>query len=458
MTKIIKIFIIFYVNFIRKVSLKNFLIFLALSILFISACFPQSNYDIIFSRSDITGLTGGGTNNLDGVSTTNIRVGTMVLVDDGTQSRLYKLCAGTDAENPPSVVRPDDYASPGNEKVWKLSISSNPDETGYSGAIQSGMYVAFDDSGTHPGYTYTGYYDIRSEEKWEVKTGMSTSRWLHAAAELNGILYVMGGNGAGDLSSTEAYDPVSDSWTGRASMNTRRREFAAASANGHVYVFAGIRDDIWLNSIESYDPTTNTWTVVGNIGSVRKCLTATTVDGYIYIIGGRTGALFNPQVNWNQRFDPATNSVISRAGMITARYSHAAAAANGKIYVIGGMTGSNLTLNTNQEYDPSTNSWANKTPMPAGKNELAAASVRNRIYAIGGWVPPGNAVNHCIEYNPLTDSWTWKQNMAGGRYSLAAASCGYDIFVFGGNSGSSVTSTTQKYRPLNVVMYWFKKD
>jgi len=63
-----------------------------------------------------------------------------------------------------------------------------------------------------------------------------------------------------------------------------------------------------------------------------------------------------------------------------------------------------------------------------------------------------------IEYNPLTDSWTWKQNMAGGRYSLAAASCGYDIFVFGGNSGSSVTSTTQKYRPLNVVMYWFKKD
>jgi hypothetical protein len=45
------------------------------------------------------------------------------MVDEGAvpdSFRLYRLEAGTDAEDAPSVIRPDDYAESTNEKVWKI--------------------------------------------------------------------------------------------------------------------------------------------------------------------------------------------------------------------------------------------------------------------------------------------------------------------------------------------------
>ena len=103
----------------------------------ISTTFTQSNYEILLSRPDITGLTGGGAINLDGIPTTGLAIGTMVVVYDGSETRIYRLTAGTDAESSPIVIRPDDYAAGTNEKVWKARISSDPSETGFAGGGSS---------------------------------------------------------------------------------------------------------------------------------------------------------------------------------------------------------------------------------------------------------------------------------------------------------------------------------
>ncbi len=68
----------------------------------------------------ITGLTGGGATNLDGIDTEEMDVGLIVAVTLTAVTSLYRLTAGTTAEDSPIVVRPDDYAGGTNEKVWVL--------------------------------------------------------------------------------------------------------------------------------------------------------------------------------------------------------------------------------------------------------------------------------------------------------------------------------------------------
>jgi hypothetical protein len=68
--------------------------------------------------------SGGGETNLKGVPTALLDVGLPVIFRDSTTGTLeaYQLAAGTDAESLPSIVRPSDYASGTNEKVWKLIV------------------------------------------------------------------------------------------------------------------------------------------------------------------------------------------------------------------------------------------------------------------------------------------------------------------------------------------------
>lgn len=67
----------------------------------------------------ITGLTGGGAANLDGIPTVNLAVKTLVLLVISDVMQYWLLKAGTNAEDAGNgVVRGDDYATTTNEKVW----------------------------------------------------------------------------------------------------------------------------------------------------------------------------------------------------------------------------------------------------------------------------------------------------------------------------------------------------
>ncbi|MCK5833085.1 hypothetical protein KAH81_05375 [bacterium] len=93
---------------------------LAISLLVATALFAQSDYEVLFSRPDIDGLSyddNDGTD-LDDIKTTGLAVGTMVAVFDGSETRIYRLTAGTTAESSPNVIRPDDFIDPGNAKIW----------------------------------------------------------------------------------------------------------------------------------------------------------------------------------------------------------------------------------------------------------------------------------------------------------------------------------------------------
>ncbi|MCD6124485.1 hypothetical protein J7J62_04870, partial [bacterium] len=105
--------------------------------------FAQSpRYEVMLNRPDIVGLTGGGDTKLDGIATTGLSVGTIVLVYDESsgETRIYRLSdtSGVVSDSIPIVIVPDDYNATTNHKVWKLSMSSDADETGSSDTISPG--------------------------------------------------------------------------------------------------------------------------------------------------------------------------------------------------------------------------------------------------------------------------------------------------------------------------------
>ena len=73
-----------------------------------------------YFNGTITGYTGGGTTNLDGLATINRSVPSLLAFDHASYGgKVFKLRAGTDAEASPAIIRPDDYNAYTNAKVWQ---------------------------------------------------------------------------------------------------------------------------------------------------------------------------------------------------------------------------------------------------------------------------------------------------------------------------------------------------
>lgn len=68
----------------------------------------------------LTGYTGGGATNLDGVPTANKTFAILGFDHPTDGLRFFRLTAGTDAEASPGIIRPDDYHAATNARVWKL--------------------------------------------------------------------------------------------------------------------------------------------------------------------------------------------------------------------------------------------------------------------------------------------------------------------------------------------------
>lgn len=90
--------------------------------------------------TDFTGFTGSAATDLDSIVTTALAVGSRAFVVSGNALYVFVLTAGTDAENSPTVVRPDDFALTTNEKVWKWqAITEAAEITGPGSSVDNGI-------------------------------------------------------------------------------------------------------------------------------------------------------------------------------------------------------------------------------------------------------------------------------------------------------------------------------
>ena len=120
-------------------------------------------------------------------------------------------------------------------------------------------------------------------DSWQQMAAMPTARSSHAAAVLDGKIYVTGGNLNGHRpgvvleysDALEAYDPVADTWTTLASLSKARACHASVVFNGKLCVFGGYSETAGrMDLVEIYSPAANSWASAASVPSVLECAVA----------------------------------------------------------------------------------------------------------------------------------------------------------------------------------------
>ena len=231
-------------------------------------------------------------------------------------------------------------------------------------------------------------YDPQSDQ-WQPLANMATGRRCFVVATVGSKIYAIGGqlNGGEEDSdgaynvmlteTVEAFDLQLRAWAEVATMSVGRCCHAAAVVDGKIYVIGGYDSDLQdVDSVEAYDPQADSWQQVASMPQPRRLHKAVAMGGKIYVSGGnlddddyftRTVVVFDPQANtWTE---------LARMG--TGRGDHASAAIGGKLYVFGGYSkdDGHGRIASVEAYDPISDTWAYVSDMTGDRDEFVAVAL-----------------------------------------------------------------------------------
>jgi hypothetical protein len=184
----------------------------------------------------ITGLTGGGATNLDGIATVSLAVGLMRAIRTGTRTtHLYQLVADAAAEDSPNIILPDDYNASTNAKFWLLQAiranSVTADNVTTSGVTAAGVYGLTDplddDQATNKLYVDTAD-GANAAAASTAQSSANTAISAAAVADLHAgqaFSIAVAGTNAAATADSHALTALQTAWTGTG---------AAASADSHA--------------------------------------------------------------------------------------------------------------------------------------------------------------------------------------------------------------------------------
>ena len=278
------------------------------------------------------------------------------------------------------------------------------------------------------------------EENWSSVQSMTTKRYSLTSSVVNNKIYCIGGYNDSYLTTSECYDPSTNTWSSVQNMTAPRSSLTSSVVNNKIYCIGGFDGSSALKTNQCYDPSTNTWSTKANMTTARRHLISSVVDNKIYCIGGYTDSILST----NECYDPSTDTWSTKKAMTTKRHALTSSVVDNKIYCIGGINGSHLA--TNECYDPSTNTWATVKSMLIPRSFLTSSVVNNKIYCIGG--DDGFSAlktNEC--YDPSNNTWSSKASMTTARPYLTSSTVDNKIYCIGGYNTSGLY-TNECYFPL----------
>ena len=249
------------------------------------------------------------------------------------------------------------------------------------------------------------------------------------------------------------YSTVSNTWTSIPQMPTPRVDFGVAEVNGVIYCLGGYTGS-WSNKNEAFDIASKTWTTKKNLPNAIAGSFAVSLNNKIYVIGGTSGTT----ITYFYEYDPLTDSYISLATPSQNRMHTNLIAYNNKIYFVGGYfyNGSYNSTNLFDEYDLLTNKWTSKTSLPIKIFRSGVTIYDNKIYVFGGTqsTPSWTPMNAFFVFDFNTNQWTTMQSLPFSRTGIEAQTINNEVYLFGGNiSSSTKTNLCYKYscNPCNLA-------
>jgi len=291
-----------------------------------------------------------------------------------------------------------------------------------------------------------------AEFPWVAKSPMPTPRLKFAAANIGGLIYVIGGQDASALitpkppmTTMEIYNPTNDSWSTGPSMLVALSGSMAAVVNGKLYIIGGQPDGgLASDAVQEYDPALQTWSMKTSMPDACHSAAVATHNGLIYVAGGQGPGVDLNSLLW---FSPATDSWSAGSPMHQSRIDPAAADIDGRIIVYGGYDSTHIPdggyLGSVESYDPVMDTWSARTS-GSPRRDVGVTIFNGLMYTFGG-----NNVERALDwvqaYDNAADAWLNKTSMPV-RLGYARAEVINDkIFVFG-------TDETLEYTPSNDIM------
>jgi dipeptidyl aminopeptidase/acylaminoacyl peptidase len=274
---------------------------------------------------------------------------------------------------------------------------------------------------------------------WAPATLMTQGRYGHAGSLLNdGRVLISGGiagysGGAIVTSSTELYDPATDTSIASGGMRALRHEHTATTLpDGRVLLVGGRYGDLVRTvqrTAELYDPATGTTTYTDSLGKFgnacctgRQWHTATLLnDGRVLVAGGggATSSNLSYALRGAELYDPAAGAFAATGDMALARQQHTATLLpNGTVLVTGGVQSSlQWGLASAEIYNPATGAFAFTDSMAVGRREHAAVALADgRVLVTGGYdYGLRRAIASAEIYDPATGTFTYTDSLVTGR-------------------------------------------
>ncbi len=309
-----------------------------------------------------------------------------------------------------------------------IAIDNQPPSTISASGLSGYDTVTFrfdepvvDTTATNPGnISLSGLtVDNITVQNWQNGQQLPALKSGSASAQINGNLYVVGGDAGGN--ELHVFDPTTNTWSLLTANNGWRDGGAAAVLNSKLYLIGN-----W-SVMEYYDPGTDSWTwVAGDYGADQSWAAFEEIGGFLYIAAG------DREDNTARRYSPATNNWTDFAAFPTPRRGVVSAVIDGKMYVAGGETGGQTTFySTLEVYDPATDSWSTKASMPKAL-AYAAGDVLWGKFVIAGGFDGTNFNSDVYVYDPATDSWSTESTIPNLRWKTTASTIANKLYIASG--------------------------
>jgi len=285
-------------------------------------------------------------------------------------------------------------------------------------------------------------------------------------------IYAIGGTVSQNsaLSDVDKYFLANNTWRTVQPLNTARNAPGAAGLDGLLYAFGGIGNGLVpLTSTEIYNPNTNTW-VFGpslsarrwNLGAVQRCTEIYAIGGYdLTGVSGDNTTLFVSTVTTVEVYSTLTGSWSLTTPLPESRAAFGAVLLNNEIWVIGGtrefLTGTAQSpLISTRIYNVNTQTWRFGPDLNQPRVGFGAAVIDNKIFIAGGRTQNGPLIPEIEFYDPLVPelgfqiaSFTPRTS----RFNNAVGVIANTMFLIGGRvTNSNSFSFTNVVEPISVVV------
>ncbi|MBU4536939.1 hypothetical protein KJ603_02795, partial [Patescibacteria group bacterium] len=326
-------------------------------------------------------------------------------------------------------------AAPGDISSWTLGPNS------------AGLYWG---NAQNPG--------LSGVSAWSAGAGLPAARYGHAGAIAGDIALVAGGYDGANYRSDVWYAPITaegaiGSWTQTRSMPAARYGHAAAVLNGRLYIVGGYdgsapRAEVWSAAVSSYGALGD-WVAEAALPQAVYAHAFAVGDNAIYVAGGYNAGARDNVWYTGVNSDGSLTGWAAGPALPAAVYSAAAAmggAASGPmIYITGGYDGS--SAKTSVWRSPVVagvpTGWTADTALPSGVHAHAMAAPNTALVITGGnggTLARTTTLLGSLNSDGTIAGWTAGPALPAARQSHVMADRGGRLITLGGYDGASVKS------------------